>query len=125
MPNVGRPFALSKARGDATLQKMNPFGILCIGRKKGEPVWRPGQFERLGGHGVKRLYDILRIALGCFVGVYIGLSLYRYFDYQAHPDLYLVQSTPWYTRILVQGLFTVLIVLALAVAMRLVKRKIG
>ena len=43
---------------------------------------------------MKKLYGFLRILLWCFIGVFLGSSLYQYLDYKAHPGLYEMQSAP-------------------------------
>ncbi len=73
---------------------------------------------------MKKLYQILRTALWCVVGVFIGTSIYQYIDYRRHPGLYALTSAPWYTSIQISGVFTVAVVLILLLAMRIVKRKI-
>ena len=48
----------------------------------------------------------------------------RCYEYYAYRDLFAVQSAPWYLSIVVNGLFTAVIVLVLLVLRRLVKRKL-
>lgn len=55
---------------------------------------------------MKKLDHILNIIIGAFVGVFLGHGLWRYWDYHKYPDLYAMQSAPWYTSILVYGVFT-------------------
>ena len=73
---------------------------------------------------MKRLYYILKLSLWCFVGVFIGSSLYQYYDYKKYPDLYAVQSAPWYLSIEIRGIFTAIIVMAILIVMWIVKKKI-
>lgn len=56
------------------------------------------------------IHRILNIIMGCFTGVFIGSGLYKYWHFQKYPDLYAMQSAPWYTDILIQGLFTLMII---------------
>ena len=72
----------------------------------------------------KKIYDFLRIAMWVFIGVFLGGSLWRCYEYCAYPDLFAVQSAPWYLSILLNGLFTAIIVLILLVLRRLVKGKL-
>ncbi len=71
---------------------------------------------------MKKINAILNVVIGAFVGVFIGRSIYVYWDFKTHPDLYAAQSAPWYTSILVSGAFTVIVVL-LAFIIKLVIRK--
>ena len=60
---------------------------------------------------LERLNTILNCVIGSFIGVFIGYSLYRYFNYINYPDLYEMQSAPWYTSIQIYGLYVSLIVI--------------
>lgn len=42
---------------------------------------------------MKKLYGILKAALGCFLGVFLGMTTYTCWDYRAHPGLYALQTT--------------------------------
>ncbi len=66
---------------------------------------------------LKRIYDILRVALWCAVGFFVGTSLYVVFDHIAHPDLYAMASAPWYSAIIVNALLSA-VVIALLLAVR-------
>jgi len=71
---------------------------------------------------LKKLNYILNILMGTCVGVFLGHGLYMFWDYRAHPDLYAMQSAPWYTSILVYGAFTV-VILAVGAIIKLAVRK--
>lgn len=73
---------------------------------------------------MKRLYNILRTALWCFMGVFVGSSIYQYYDYKRYPGLYEMQSAPWYLSIEIRGMFTVVIVIVIFIVMRIIKEKI-
>ena len=73
----------------------------------------------------KKLNQILNIIMGSFIGVFIGSGLYKYWDFQKYPDLYAMQSAPWYTGILVNGLL-VLVLLAICMIVKVILiEKIG
>lgn len=57
----------------------------------------------------KKTHRILNIIMGSFLGVFIGSGLYRYWHFQKNPDLYAMQSAPWYRGILIQGVFTLIL----------------
>lgn len=59
----------------------------------------------------KQLNRILNIITGITIGVFMGTSFYRYWDYYAHLDLYQTQSAPWYVHILIPALLTIVIVI--------------
>ena len=72
---------------------------------------------------MKELYGFLRILLWCFIGVFLGSSLFQYLDYKAHPALYDMQSAPWYTAIQIRGLFTVVLVVITLTVMAILRKK--
>lgn len=53
---------------------------------------------------------ILNYIIATFTGLFISSSIYKYFDYINHPDLYVVQASPWYTGIQIQGIATFIII---------------
>ena len=71
---------------------------------------------------LKKINYILNILIGSFTGVFTGHVIYIIWDYKAHPDLYAMQSAPWYTSILFYGIFT-LVILIVAIIMKLIIRK--
>ena len=71
---------------------------------------------------LKKINQILNTIIGAFIGVFIGHGIYRLWDFKSHPDLYAMQSAPWYTSILLWGIVTVVIVV-IAVIIKLIIRK--
>lgn len=71
---------------------------------------------------MKKLNNFLNILIGTFIGVFIGHGIYVYYDYKTHPDLYAMNSAPWYTSILVYGIFTLVVILVVIIAKILIKR---
>ena len=61
---------------------------------------------------LKKLNYILNILIGSFIGVFAGHGIFVFWDYKSRPDLYAMQSSPWYTSILVHGIFTIVILIA-------------
>lgn len=61
---------------------------------------------------MRKLYDFLGIAVWSFVGVFLGSSIYTFYDYKTHPGLYAMQSAPWYLSIQVRSVFTLALVAA-------------
>lgn len=71
----------------------------------------------------KKLCQILNIILWSSVGVFIGGSIYKFYDYKTHPDIYAIQSAPWYLGIEIQAVFTAIIVVVIFAIMRIIKKK--
>ena len=74
---------------------------------------------------MKRLYSTLKIFLGCLIGLFAGSSLYRCRDYAQRPELYAMDSAPWYCQILLTGALTAVIAAILLIVLKMLKRKIG
>ena len=73
---------------------------------------------------MKQLYQTLKIFLGCSIGVFLGSCIYQYYRFRTHPALYAMQSAPWYVRLEVQGLYTVVLAVILLSAMRCIRQKL-
>ena len=71
---------------------------------------------------MKKINNFLNILIGAFVGVFIGHGIYVYYDYKTHLDLYAMNSAPWYTSILVYGIFTLVVILVVIIVKILIKR---
>ena len=72
---------------------------------------------------LKRLYDILTIALWCAVGLFIVTSLYVVLDSWAHPELYATASAPWYSALIVNALLSAMVIAVLLIARLFIKRR--
>lgn len=72
---------------------------------------------------MKRLYYILKVLLGCLIGVFAGSSLYRCWDYAKRPDFYAVNSAPWYGQILLSGTVTAVVAAILLIVLKILKHK--
>lgn len=73
---------------------------------------------------MKKLYETLRLFLGCDVGVFVGRCICQYWNFKARPDLYAMQPVPWYQGLKVQGLVTAGIAVIVLAAMWLVRKNI-
>lgn len=49
--------------------------------------------------------------IGAFIGALIGNGIWKYWDYKAHPDLYAMNSAPWYTGLLLNGIVTAVVMI--------------
>lgn len=66
----------------------------------------------------------LNVIIGSFIGIFIGSSIYIYFDYKKHSDLYEMQSEPWYTGIQIYGLGAVIVISIAIILKLLIKKKL-
>ena len=72
---------------------------------------------------MKKLNAILNIIIGAFAGVFIGHGVYVVWNLKTRPELYAMQSAPWYTSILVYGAFTIVMLLICFVIKVIIKHK--
>ena len=73
---------------------------------------------------LKKLNSFLNIIIGSFVGVFIGRGIYVFWDYKTHPGLYAMQSAPWYTSIVVNGIVTLILLAVVIIAKLIIRKKI-
>lgn len=73
---------------------------------------------------MKKLYVILKIAMGCIGGTFIGSSIFQYYDYITHPDIYMLQSAPWYLSIQIRGIFTAIAFAVILIIMAVIRKRI-
>lgn len=71
----------------------------------------------------RRVNQILNILMGSIVGVFIGYSLYRYWEYKTHPELYVLYSAPWYTEVLLYGGVAAVILLMIMIVKLIIRKK--
>ena len=72
---------------------------------------------------MKKINIILNIIIMAFVGAFIGHGVYTVWDFKIHPELYLVQSAPWYTSILICGASTTIVLLICVVIKIIINHK--
>lgn len=73
----------------------------------------------------RRFRRLLNLVIGIVCCVFAGYAVCVYMDYRKRPDVYLAQSAPWYTGILVYGMFAAVIILIAVVFKWLGKRFYG
>lgn len=71
---------------------------------------------------MKRFNQILNVIMGAFIGVFIGQSIYKIWHYKTYTEMYLSQSAHWYTSILVNCAFTIVVVLIIAIIKLVIKK---
>ena len=53
---------------------------------------------------MKRFIQIvIRAVIIASIVILIGSCIYQYTDYKQHPEIYMLNSAPWYTGLLIQG----------------------
>ena len=74
---------------------------------------------------MEKLYRFLKNFLWANVGIFCGRTVGRVWEYCAHPDLFAMQSAPWYLSIQVSAVSATLITIVLLLAMYFVGRRLG
>ncbi|NLY46572.1 MAG: hypothetical protein GX053_11410 [Tissierella sp.] len=77
---------------------------------------------------LERLNEFLNILIGSLIGVFIAhfifkYSVYKNLDFTKHPDLYELQSIPWYTTVIIYGVAIALIIFIAIIIKLLIKKK--
>ena len=67
----------------------------------------------------KKMNEVLNGIMGAFTGVFLGHGILEVWIYNTRPELYALQSAPWYTGIFVYGAFTV-VVLAVCMVIKVI-----
>ena len=52
---------------------------------------------------LRKLNCFLNIVIGSFIGIFIGYGIYKFWHFKTYPNLYAMQSAPWYTELLLDG----------------------
>lgn len=71
---------------------------------------------------MKKCINILNIIMVVFACVFIGHGLSEIWMFKTHPEMYAMQSAPWYTSILVYGALT-LAVWIVCIVIKLILRR--
>ena len=71
-----------------------------------------------------KLNTFLNCVIGAFIGVFIAESIYTYWDYKTHPELYAQMSAPWYTPILLSGIASGAVILAALMVKVMIRKKV-
>ena len=73
---------------------------------------------------MKKVNIFLNTMMIFFISFFIGHGIYEVWKFKTHPELYVTQSTPWYTSILFYGVLTLIVLLVCAVIKAIIKRKV-
>lgn len=71
-----------------------------------------------------RLNQGLNILIGAFLGVFLGSTCYEYWHWKRYPELYAMQSAPWYVSVLLWGAVTVVVIAVALLIKWAIRRKI-
>ena len=69
----------------------------------------------------KKINSFVNILMGGFIGAFIGGTIFKYLDYKNHPELFAMQSAPWYSGIQISGI-ALIIILIICVVIKIIIR---
>ena len=72
---------------------------------------------------MKRLNEMLNSIIVAVMGVYVLRTLYYIWNFKTYPKFYARLSVPWYTIILADGAFTLVVSLICIVIKVIIKKK--
>ena len=72
---------------------------------------------------LRKLNCFLNIVIGSFIGVFIGFGIYKFWHFKTYPNLYAIQSAPWYTELLLDGALVAVLVVVCIILKLIIWRK--
>ena len=73
---------------------------------------------------LRKLNCFLNIVIGSFIGVFIGFGIYKFWHFKTYPNLYAMQSAPWYTELLLDGAMVVVAVVVCIILKLIIWKKL-
>ena len=73
---------------------------------------------------LRKLNCFLNIVIGSFIGVFIGFGIYKFWHFKIYPNLYAMQSAPWYTELLLDGALVAVLVVVCIILKLIIWRKL-
>ena len=73
---------------------------------------------------LRKLNCFLNIVIGSFIGVFIGFGIYKFWHFKTYPNLYAMQSAPWYTELLLGGALVAVVVVVCIILKLIIWRKL-
>ena len=73
---------------------------------------------------LRKLNCFLNIVIGSFIGVFIGFGIYKFWHFKTYPNLYVIQSAPWYTVLLLHGAMVAAVVVVCIILKMIIWKKL-
>ena len=73
---------------------------------------------------LRKLNCFLNIVIGSFIGIFIGYGIYKFWHFKTYPNLYAMQSAPWYTELLLDGALVAVLVVVCIIIKLIIWRKL-
>ncbi len=72
---------------------------------------------------MKKIIYFLRMTLVFLTGLFLGSGLCQYRHYRLYPEIYQVQSAPWYLNLCLQGVFFVIVAAVILIILAILTKK--
>lgn len=69
---------------------------------------------------MKKFSSLLNVVIGSFFGVFIGITIMNYREYKMFPQIYEVQSAPWYCNGALTSFIIFVVVAAICIVIKLI-----
>ena len=111
------------------VSKPNPlrWASVWTGREEGKVCLTFGSKSEFGKGCtamLRKLNRFLNIVIGSFIGVFIGYGIYKFWHFKTYPNLYVMQSAPWYTELLLDGAMVVVVVVVCIILKLIIWKKL-
>ena len=73
---------------------------------------------------LRKLNCFLNIVIGSFIGIFIGYGIYKFWHFKTYPNLYAMQSAPWYTELLLDGALVAVLVVVCIILKLIIWKKL-
>ena len=73
---------------------------------------------------LRKLNCFLNIVIGSFIGIFIGAGIYKFWHFKTYPNLYAMQSAPWYTELLLYGSVVAVVVVVCVILKLIIWKKL-
>ena len=74
---------------------------------------------------LRKLNCFFNIVIGSVIGVFIGFGIYKFWHFKTYPNLYAMQSAPWYTELLLDGVLVTVFVIVCITLKLIILRKLN
>lgn len=73
---------------------------------------------------LRKLNYFFNIVIGSCIGVFIGFGIYKFWHFKTYPNLYAMQSAPWYTELLLDGTLVAVVAVVCIILKLVIGRKL-
>ncbi len=71
---------------------------------------------------MKQISKALDITTLTLTAVFFSYAIYLYYNFKTHPEIYAMQSAPWYTQLLLWGMIFAAFLIGVVIAKVVIKK---